>query len=83
MTSTNAWFKKYMDLFETNAQDWSKELFKRLKLHHWSEMSKMGLTLVIIIMPICFIFIGCVALAMILCYNRLALVFYDRKIAKL
>ena len=58
-------------------------MFKHLNLQHWSSFAKLTLTLVIIVMPICFILIASFSAAIILVYNRLAVYFYDRKIQKL
>ena len=54
-----------------------------MSLHHWSDFTKMTLTLVIIIMPFCFVIIACMAFTIIKGYNRLAIHFYDKKIEKL
>ena len=72
-----------MDSFEQASEEWSKQLFKHLNLQHWSGTSKMIITLVILIMPVCFIIIGGIAYLFIIVYNKAAIYFYERKIEKL
>ena len=43
----------------------------------------MIITLVILIMPVCFIIIGGIAYLFIIAYNKAAIYFYERKIEKL
>ena len=83
MTSTNQWIKKYLEKFEVTVETWSKELFKTLKLYHWSPTSKMIVTLFIVIGPVCFIIVGSIALLVIFIYNKVAQFFYDKKIKRL
>ena len=71
--------KKYMDKFEVMADSWSKELFKKLQLHHWSPTSKMLMTLLIVIGPSCFILVASIALCFIKIYNKFTLTMYERK----
>ena len=61
--------KKWMDWFEGQADTYSKNLFKTLKLYHWSQQSKMILTLLIGFAPICFIFVAAICLVFVTIYN--------------
>ena len=83
MSSTSQWLKKYSDRFEVAAEEYSKELFKMLKLYHWSATSKMILTLAIMLFPLLFIIVGSFTVFIIFTYNKVALYFYEKKVDKL
>ncbi len=83
MTSTSQWLKKYSDRFEVAAEEYSKELFKMLKLYHWSATSKMIMTCAIMLFPFLFIVVGLFTVFVIFTYNKVALYFYEKKVEKL
>ena len=62
------------------AEDYSKELFKKLGLYHWSPNTKMILTLFMIIGPLCFIVVGSSAVGIIKVYNKASKYFFKKKV---
>ena len=82
-TSTKGWLKRYMDWFEDQADEASKELFKKLNLHHWSATTKIIITLFLFVGPITFAFIMFVAWLFMSFYNWVAKSLYERKIRQL
>ena len=68
--------KKYMDKFETKADESSKAIFKKIKLPHWSPTSQMIMTLLVVVGPACFVFVAMIAITFIFFYNKLMLALY-------
>jgi hypothetical protein len=68
---------------ETKITDKAKDIFKRLNLHHWNINSKVFMTLICFMLPLCGIITVLIAWCIAFVYNSLTKFFYQRKMDRL
>ena len=69
--------------FETTITDLSNDIFKQLRLWHWSQHTKIFITLTVVIAPVIFILIATIAKTIAFIYNFSTKQYYDRKLSNL
>lgn len=76
-------YSNYGKPIEQQFTEWSKTLFKKLHLGHWSQTTQVGLLMLVTMLPFCFLITVLFAKILISIYNWTQKSLYDRKMKQL